>query len=133
MARTNRRYHSHANAEHHQNADPNNGSDDGRLGGTDQITEPDDGLAVGDAVEAKVLARHQPDRQLAERKRVGDEPHAILDAMGGTVAESLGRRDAPPQSSRAPCRRRLFLARPAPAHSTRITILPKCAPEAMCW
>jgi len=45
---------------------------------------------------AKVLARHQPDRQLAERKRVGDEPHAVLDAMGGAVAESLGRRDAPP-------------------------------------
>jgi hypothetical protein len=32
---------------------------------------------------------------LAERKRVGDEPHAVLDAMGGAVAESLGRRDAP--------------------------------------
>src|SRR6516225_2104096 len=78
------------------NADPNDGSDDGRLGGADQITEPDDRLAVGDAVEAKVLARHQPDRQLAERKRVGDEPHALLGAMGGAVAESLGRRDAPP-------------------------------------
>src|SRR5262249_17669844 len=25
-----------------------------------------------------------------------DEPHAVLDAMGGAVAESLGRRDAPP-------------------------------------
>src|SRR5262252_3440575 len=96
MARTNRRYHSRANEEHHQNADPNNGSDDGRLGGANQITEPDDRLAVGDAVEAKVLARHQPDRQLAERKRVGDEPHALLDAMGGAVAESLGRRDEPP-------------------------------------
>src|SRR5262245_22486817 len=102
MARTNRRYHSRANAEHHQNADPNNGSDDGRVGGADQITEPDDRLAVGDAVEAKVLARHQPDRQLAERKRVGDEPHAVLDAMGGTVAESLGRRDAPPLILKSP-------------------------------
>src|SRR5262249_49305915 len=88
MARTNRRHRSRANAEHHQNADPNDGSEDGRLGGADQITEPD-----CDAVEAKVLARHQPDRQLAERKRVGDEPHAVLDAMGGTVAESLGRCD----------------------------------------
>ena len=77
------------------NADPNDGSDDGRLGGANQITEPDDRLAVGDAVEAKVLARHQPDPQLAERKRVGDEPHAVLDAMGRAVAESLGRRDAP--------------------------------------
>jgi len=62
MARTNRRYHSSANAEHHQNADPNNGSDDGRLGGADQITEPDDRLAVGDAFEAKVLAWRQPVR-----------------------------------------------------------------------
>jgi len=26
----------------------------------------------------------------------GDEPHAVLSAMGGAVAESLGRRDAPP-------------------------------------
>jgi hypothetical protein len=42
----------------------------------------------------KVLARRQPRRQLAKRKRVGgDEPHAVLDAMGGTVAESLGRHD----------------------------------------
>src|SRR5262245_54912139 len=106
MARTNRRYHSRANAEHHKNADPNDGSDDGRLGGADQITEPD-----CDAVEAKALARHQPDRQLAERKRIGDEPHAVLDAMGGAVAESLGRRDAPPLILE-PCRR-LFLARPA--------------------
>src|SRR6516162_4856223 len=96
LAGADRRYHSRANAEHHQNADPNDGSDDGRLGGADQITEPDDRLAVGAAVEAKVLARHQPDRQLAERKRVGDEPHALLGAMGGAVAESLGRRDAPP-------------------------------------
>ena len=90
MAGADRRCHPRANAEHHQNADPNDGSDDGRLGGADQITEPD-----CDAVEAKVLARHQPDRRLAERKRVGDEPHAVLDAMGGAVAESLGRRDAP--------------------------------------
>src|SRR5262249_20449850 len=81
--------------------------------GADQITEPG-----CDAIEAKVLARHQPDRQLTERKRVGDEPHAVLDAMGGAVAESLGRRDAPsliPQSRAAaylwPARRRVTLRR----------------------
>jgi hypothetical protein len=58
MAGANRRCHPHANAEHHQNADPNDGSDDGRLGGADQIT--DDRLAVGDAVKAKVPAQRQP-------------------------------------------------------------------------
>src|SRR5262245_12330344 len=94
MAAASRRHHSRANAEHHQNADPNDGPDDGRLGGADQITEPDDRLAVGDTVEAKALARHQPGWQLGKRKRVGgDEPHAVLDAMGGTMAESLGRCD----------------------------------------
>src|SRR5215510_4050447 len=92
MARANCRYHPCASAEHHQNADPNDGSHDGCLGGADQIT--DDQFAIGDTVEARVLTRRQPGRQLAKRKRVGsDEPHAVLDAMGGTVAESLDRRD----------------------------------------
>jgi hypothetical protein len=51
-------------------------------------------FAIGDAIEAEVLTRRQPGRQLAKRKRVGgDEPHAVLDAMRGTVAESLDRRD----------------------------------------
>jgi hypothetical protein len=71
-----------------------NGSDDGRLGGADQIAQRDDRLAVGDALEVNVLARRQPGRQLAKRKRVGgNEPHAVLDAMGGAVAESVHRRD----------------------------------------
>src|SRR6516162_10391436 len=56
LAGADRRYHSRANAEHHQNADPNDGSDDGRLGGADQITEHDR-LAVGDAVEAKSMSQ----------------------------------------------------------------------------
>src|SRR5215831_17908904 len=82
LAGANRRYHPRANAEHHQNSDPNNGSDDGCLGGADQITQRDDRIAFGDAVEANVLAWRQPGRQLAKRKRVGgDEPHAVLDAM----------------------------------------------------
>src|SRR5262249_35398348 len=62
----------------------------------DTTTDPEAGLAVGVVVKPKSLARLRPRRQLAERKRVGDEPHAVLDAMGGAVAESLGRGDAPP-------------------------------------
>jgi hypothetical protein len=96
MAGANRRCQPRANAERHQNADPNDGSDDGRLGGTDKITEPDDRIPVGDAVEAKALAQHQPGRQLAKRRYFpngGDEPHAVLDASGGSMAESLHGRD----------------------------------------
>jgi hypothetical protein len=43
----------------------------------------------------KVLAWRQPGRHLAKLRRLpnsGDEPHAVLDAIGGAVAESLGRR-----------------------------------------
>src|SRR6516162_1847952 len=54
LAGANRRYHPRANAEHHQNSDPNNGSDDGCLGGADQITQRDDRIAFGDAVEASL-------------------------------------------------------------------------------
>src|SRR5262249_33697637 len=70
------------------------GSDDGRLGGADQIT--DDRLPVGDAVEVKVLARRQPSRHLGKLGRFangGDQSHAVLDTSRGAVAESLGRRD----------------------------------------
>jgi hypothetical protein len=45
-----------AASEHYKNADPNDGSNDGCLGGADQITKPDD-CPVGDVVEAKILAR----------------------------------------------------------------------------
>src|SRR5262249_26137961 len=94
MAPANRRCHSRTNAEHNQNADPNDGSHDGRGGGADQITEPGDRLSVGDTVEAKVLAWRRPGRHLAKRKRIGgDKPHAVLDTSGGAMAESLGRRD----------------------------------------
>ena len=41
--------------DHHQDADSNNGSHDGRWGGADQITEPENRLALGVAVEAKAL------------------------------------------------------------------------------
>src|SRR5215510_1923064 len=94
MARANRGCHPRATAEHHQNADPNDRSDDGRLGGADQIT--DDRLPVGDAVKAKVLARHQPGWHLGKRGRFtncGDQSHAVLDTSRGAMAESLGRRD----------------------------------------
>jgi hypothetical protein len=46
--------------------DPNDGSHDGYLGGADQITKPDDRL-VGDAVEAKILARRHAGRHLGSQ------------------------------------------------------------------
>ena len=46
----NRRCYLCANAGCHQNADPNDGSADGRVGGTDQITE----LVIGNTIEAAV-------------------------------------------------------------------------------
>src|SRR5262245_35949316 len=91
MARANCRYHPRANAEHNQNADPNDGSHDGRLGGADQITQPDDRLTVGDAVEARLLARRQPGRQLAKRKRVG---RRRTPCSFGCNSRSSGRRHA---------------------------------------
>ena len=46
----NRRCYPCANARCHQNAGPDDGSADGRLGGTDQITE----LVIGNTIEAAV-------------------------------------------------------------------------------
>ena len=96
MAGGNRRGLPRANAEHHQNADPNNGSNNGRLGGADKITAPDDRLPIGDVVEAKVLAQLRPSWQLAKRRCFpnGDgEPLPALDTNGRAVAESVDRRD----------------------------------------
>jgi hypothetical protein len=92
MAGANRRCHPCANTEHRQNADPNDGSHHGCLGGADEITV----LLVDDAVEAQVLAELQPGWQLAKRRcfpNSDDEPRAVLDTIGGAVAERLGRRD----------------------------------------
>jgi hypothetical protein len=55
-ARANRGCHPRAASEHHENADPSDGSHDGCLGGANQITEPDD-RPVDDALEAQILAR----------------------------------------------------------------------------
>ena len=57
------------------NADPNDGSNNGRLGGADKITEPDDRLPIDDAVEAKVLAQLRPGRQLAKRFQTAKVNH----------------------------------------------------------
>jgi len=72
------------------NANPNDGSDDGCLGGADQITKPDD-RPVRDAVEAKVVARVS----LAGSWPNADAlPMAAMDpmqfwiAIGRTMAES---------------------------------------------
>src|SRR5271165_3766958 len=96
MAGPNRRCNPRANAEHHQNADPDDGPDDGRLGGADQITERGSWIPVDDVVEAQVPAELWPGRQLAKRRRFpggGAQSHAVLDAVGGAVAESLDRWD----------------------------------------
>jgi len=90
MARANRRCCPHANAEPHRDADQNDGPHYGRLGGAAQIAEPGERLAIGNAAEAEVWLR------LARRRRLpdgGDEPHAILDAGCGAVAEILDRCD----------------------------------------
>src|SRR6516162_8755531 len=65
MAAANRRCHPCANARCHQNADPNDRSNDGHLGGTDQITE----LVIGNTIEAAVHLQLWPGGQLAQRYR----------------------------------------------------------------
>jgi len=94
MAGANRRCYPRATAEYYQNANPSDGSHDGRLGGADQIT--DDQLPVGDAVEVKVLSQRQPGWHLGKRRRFangGGQSHAVLDTSRGAMAKSLGRRD----------------------------------------
>src|SRR5262249_44444786 len=126
MAGANRGRHPRAASEHHENADPNDGSHDGCMGGADQITQPDE-RPVGDAVEAKILAR-RAGRHLAQRRRFGRgraEPDAVLGAVGRTMPESLGRRGgswhrwtAPPlKHSTWTTQRRLLNAAHARQHS----------------
>src|SRR5215831_8683361 len=94
MAGADRRRSSHAIAGHRRNADQNDGSHDGRLGGATQIAEPDDRLAVGDVVQAEILPQLQCERKLAKPRRFPegrDEPLADVGANGGAVAEILGR------------------------------------------
>src|SRR5215467_6502162 len=99
MAGANRRCHPYAIAKYHQNADPNDGSHDGCLGGADQITEP----GVGDAVEAAILTQLWPDWQLAWRRcspKGSIEPLPGLHAFCGTVAKSMDGWDGPLDQSR---------------------------------
>ena len=75
----------------HGRCNPNDGSSNGRLGGTDKITAPDDRLLIDDAVEAKVLAQLRPGRQLAKRRRFpkdGGEPLPVLDTNSRAVAKT---------------------------------------------
>ena len=64
MAGTSRRYDPRTTAKYHQNADRNPGSDDGCVGGAEQITEPDDRVA-SNVGKAKILAQLRR-RQLAD-------------------------------------------------------------------
>src|SRR6516164_9374239 len=94
MATANRGCCSHTDAEHLRNADPNDGSHDGRLGGATQTTKSDGRLVISDAVQAKILAwrRHG----LAKRRGLSkgnDESLAVLDAICGSVPEILDRND----------------------------------------
>jgi hypothetical protein len=66
------------------------------LGGAAQIAKSDDRLAIGEAIEVKVLSWLRLVRQLARSGRFpkgGDEPAAILHAVHGAVAEILRRHD----------------------------------------
>jgi hypothetical protein len=79
------------------------------LGGANQIAEPDDRLAIGDVVQAKIFAFRN--RKWAERRRFpegGDEPYATLDATRGTVAASMGRYDG--SLGQAPLSRKRLVA-----------------------
>src|SRR5262245_25093782 len=96
MAGANGRHGPHANAEHNRDADQDDGSHDGRLGGAAEIAEPEVRLAVGNAAKTEPLPRRQLAWQLARRRRLpdgSDQPHAVLDAGRGAVAEILDRYD----------------------------------------
>ena len=75
-----------------KNADPNDGSNDGRLGGTDQITE----FVIGDTIEAAVHLQLWPGGRLAQRRRSANgsiQPIRDVYANGTTVAKNMGGRD----------------------------------------
>ena len=81
-----------AAAEPHRNADQDDGSDGGGVGGAGQIDEFR--LAVGHAEQAEVHI--QLARWLAGRRCLpdgGDEPITVLDDVCRTVAKSLDRYD----------------------------------------
>src|SRR5262245_57050848 len=92
MAERNRRRHPRANAGHYENADPNDGSHHGCLGGADQISSSHGGLSLGDAFEAEFAIRPEPGWWSAAGSR-GDESFSVLDTDRGAVAESLHGRD----------------------------------------
>src|SRR6516162_958054 len=89
MAAANRRCHPCANARCHQNADPNDGSNDGHLGRTDQITE----LVIGNTIEAAVHLQLWPDGKLARSANGSVQPLRDVYANRATVAKDLVRRD----------------------------------------
>src|SRR5215467_6081287 len=94
MARASHRCRPDANTERHRDANQDDRSHDGSLGGAAQIAQPDNSLAIGDAAEAD--ARFQLAWELAGRRRVphgSDKPHAVLDAGRGAMAEILDRYD----------------------------------------
>src|SRR4029077_6652157 len=88
MAKRNRRWHPRAIAGHYENADPNDGSHHGCLGGADQISQSDGELPFGDAFEAELTTRAEPGWRLATGNR-GDESFSVLDTNRGAVADSL--------------------------------------------
>jgi hypothetical protein len=76
--------------KYYQNADPNDGSNHGYLGGADQIAEP----VTADSGEAKVLPQPRWSRRLVKRFPNGsDEPTAVLYPVRRAMAKGLCRRN----------------------------------------
>jgi hypothetical protein len=86
----------HPDAELCQDADADVGPDDGRLGGADQSTKPDDRRPFGDALTAELFVRLRTDCRSAKYGRFEhrfDESVQVLGKCRGAVAKSLGRRN----------------------------------------